>query len=119
MHTFPKGIRTMWNANSLVQVWTRIPVSISYDDNCYTTNTLFATLKTYKWDSEVGTWYKDEKDLCVCVCVCVQDWSLCKNTQKIKNIYFMWTWSIETSVKALHGENEQILTDGQKCTLSS
>ena len=30
----------MWNAISLVQVWTRVAVSISYDDNDYTTGTL-------------------------------------------------------------------------------
>ena len=29
----------MWNAISLVQVWTRVAVSISYDDNHYTTGT--------------------------------------------------------------------------------
>ena len=27
----------MWNAISLVQIWTRVAVSISYDDNHYTT----------------------------------------------------------------------------------
>ena len=34
---FPKGISAMWNAISLVQGWTRVTVSISYDDNHYTT----------------------------------------------------------------------------------
>ena len=29
----------MWNAISLIQVWTRVAVSISYDDNDYTTGT--------------------------------------------------------------------------------
>ena len=29
----------MWNVISLVQVWTRVAVSISYDDNRYTTGT--------------------------------------------------------------------------------
>ena len=29
---FPKGISAMWNANSLIQVWNRIAVSISYYD---------------------------------------------------------------------------------------
>ena len=29
----------MWNAIILVQVWTRVAVSISYDDNDYTTGT--------------------------------------------------------------------------------
>ena len=31
----------MWIAISLVQVWTRVAVSISYDDNHYTTGTSF------------------------------------------------------------------------------
>ena len=30
---FPKGISTKWNANNLVQVWTRVTDYISYDDN--------------------------------------------------------------------------------------
>ena len=42
IHTFPKGISAMWNAISLVQVWTRVAVSISYDDNHYTTGTLMS-----------------------------------------------------------------------------
>ena len=29
----------MWNAVSLVRIWTRVAVSISYDDNHYTTGT--------------------------------------------------------------------------------
>ena len=36
IHTFPKGFSSMWNAISLVQVWTRVAVSISYEDNQYT-----------------------------------------------------------------------------------
>ena len=36
---FFKGISAIWNAISLVQVWTRVAVSISYDDNHYTTGT--------------------------------------------------------------------------------
>ena len=39
IHTFPKGISAMWNAISLVQIWTRVAVSISCDDNHYTTGT--------------------------------------------------------------------------------
>ena len=35
----------MWNAISLVQVWTRVAVSISYDDNHYTTGT---SIQIYK-----------------------------------------------------------------------
>ena len=38
IHTFPKGISAMWNAVSS-RIWTRIAVSISYDDNHYTTGT--------------------------------------------------------------------------------
>ena len=38
IHTFPKGISAMWNAISLVQVWTRVATPISYDDNHYTTS---------------------------------------------------------------------------------
>ena len=41
IHTFPKGISTMWNAISPVQVWIRVTVSISYDKNHYTTRTSF------------------------------------------------------------------------------
>ena len=33
IHTFPKGISTMWNAN---RIWTRVAVSISNNDNHYT-----------------------------------------------------------------------------------
>ena len=31
----------MWNAICLVQVWTRVTVSIFYDNNHYTTGTFF------------------------------------------------------------------------------
>ena len=32
-HTFPQGICAMWDANSLVKVWTWITVFTSYNDN--------------------------------------------------------------------------------------
>ena len=38
MYTFPKGISAMWNTNSLVQDWTDVTESISYDSIHYTTN---------------------------------------------------------------------------------
>ena len=39
IHTFPKGISTMWNANSSSRIWTRVAMSPSYNDNHYATNT--------------------------------------------------------------------------------
>ena len=39
IHIFPKSISAMWNAISLVQDWTHVALSISYDDNHYTTGT--------------------------------------------------------------------------------
>ena len=41
IHIFPKGISAMWNAISLVQDWTRVAVSIAYDNNHYTIGTSF------------------------------------------------------------------------------
>ena len=56
VHTFPKGISAMWNAISLVQVWTRVAVSIAYDDNHYTTGT---SNLTHNWeDKRVHTFPK-------------------------------------------------------------
>ena len=37
IHTFPKGISAMWNA---IRIWTRVAVSISYDDNHYAISSL-------------------------------------------------------------------------------
>ena len=37
IQTFPKGISAMWNTISLIQDLNSCPVSISYDDNHYTT----------------------------------------------------------------------------------
>ena len=34
MYTVPQGIIALWNAASS-RIWTRVPVSISYDDNHY------------------------------------------------------------------------------------
>ena len=42
--TFPESISTMWNANSLVQVWTRVAESISNEDIHYTTKTFLIYL---------------------------------------------------------------------------
>ena len=35
IHTCPRGISIMWNANSFVKDWSQVAVSISYDDNHY------------------------------------------------------------------------------------
>ena len=48
----------MWKVISLVQVWTRVAVSISYDDNHYTTGTskmeMFITLTKYNTPQRHG-----------------------------------------------------------------
>ena len=33
MYAFPKGISTMWNRTASSMIWTRVAISISYDDN--------------------------------------------------------------------------------------
>ena len=39
-HTFLKGISAMWKMQSVSsRIWTRVAVSIPYDDNHYTTGT--------------------------------------------------------------------------------
>ena len=45
IHTFPKGISAMWNAVSS-RIWTRVAVSISYDDNHYTKGTSCLVIPT-------------------------------------------------------------------------
>ena len=40
IHTFPKGISATWNT-ILSRIWTQIAMSISNDDNHYTTSTFF------------------------------------------------------------------------------
>ena len=66
IHTFPKGISVMWNAISLVQVWTHVAMSIYYNNNHYMMDTSIIHTHTY-----TCTYIS----LCVCVsvyvCVCI------------------------------------------------
>ena len=50
IHTFPKGISAMRKAIILVQDWTRVAMSTSYDNNHYTTGTAiqFRTINLWK-----------------------------------------------------------------------
>ena len=43
----------MWNAISLVQIWTRVAVSISYDDNHYTTGNYITIPQEPKLEKKV------------------------------------------------------------------
>ena len=64
IHTFPK---CYVKCNVLSRIWTRVAVSISCDDNHYTTGTSFSTVAVCAWKSSkktTGTLQKKKRKLC-------------------------------------------------------
>ena len=76
IHTFPKGISAMWNANNFVADWTWVAVSISVT---FTTRTLFLCL-TFSLFLSLSLSHYIYIYMCVCVCARL-------NTQFIKNCW--------------------------------